>query len=285
MAHPVLFAKGTTIPEAWENSLLETWRKGADVPTEYDRPSDPPSKDCTMTLVVTEPLAEPRIHLAMPGGFDALEKYRQEVVLGVHDHWIDPNAGKWTYTYHQRLFDYPSCPQSVDQIRFVVERLASIPYSRRAQAITWEPRFDPSTGDPPCLQRVWGRCFPDQDGCLRFDMNAYWRSRDAYKAAFMNMYALTELQQVIAEAIAEKRGEAVAVGQYVDVSDSYHIYGEDFDDFQTRFLRSLERRSFYNENVSKSRTVKTDHPLVQSGFKQGRSALARERRDGKCRTT
>jgi thymidylate synthase len=280
MAHPVLFAKGTTVPEAWEISLLETWRKGTGVPTEYDRPTAPPSKDCTMILVVTQPLAEPRIHLAMPGGFDALEKYRQEVVLGVHDHWINPKAGKWTYTYHQRLFDYPSSSQSVDQVRYLAERLASVPFSRRAQAITWEPRFDPYSGDPPCLQRVWGRCFPDQDGRLRFDMNVYWRSRDAYKAAFMNIYALTELQRGIAEAIAEKRGEAVAVGQYVDVSDSYHIYGEDFPDFQTRFLRSLERRSFYNEVVSKSRTVRTDHPLVQSGFKQGRLALARERRGG-----
>jgi thymidylate synthase len=111
-------------------------------------------------------------------------------------------------------------------------------------------------------------------------MNVYWRSRDAYKAAFMNIYALTELQRAIAEAIAEKRGEAVTVGQYVDVSDSYHIYGEDFPDFRARFLRSLERRSFYNEAVSKSRTVRSDHPLVQSGFKQGRLALARERRSG-----
>ena len=29
---------------------------------------------------------------------------RQEVVNGIHDHWIDPAAGKWTYTYHERLF-------------------------------------------------------------------------------------------------------------------------------------------------------------------------------------
>ena len=55
---------------------------------------------------VTEPFAEPRIHRAFPGGLDDLEKYRAEVLYGVHDHWIDPAAGKWEYTYHERLFAY-----------------------------------------------------------------------------------------------------------------------------------------------------------------------------------
>ncbi len=60
------------------------------------------------------------------------------------------------------------------------------------------------------------------------NMNTHWRSRDLYKAWFMNVYALTDLQRTIAKAIAAKRGEPVHVGRYVDISDSLHIYGSYF---------------------------------------------------------
>lgn len=278
MIHPVLMVKGETAPEVWEKSLIETWQKGTTIKTEYDQSSVHPSKDCTMIMVIEKPLDEPRIHLSMPGGFDALEKYRREIIDGDHDHWINPEEGKWTYTYHQRLFNYPTNGESINQIDYISEKLSSVPYSRRAQGITWKPIFDPSTNDPPCLQRVWGRCFEDDDGRLRFDMNLHWRSRDAYKAAFMNIYAFTELQRLIADMIAEKSGEEVLVGKFTDISDSYHIYGNDFTDFKIRFLRSLKRRNFYDETVSKSRTIRSDHTQVQSGFQMGKRSLDLEKR-------
>jgi thymidylate synthase len=109
-------------------------------------------------------------------------------------------------------------------------------------------------------------------------MNLHWRSRDAYKAAFMNIYAFTELQRLIADTIAEKREEEVLVGKYTDISDSYHIYGNDFEDFKKRFLRSLKSRNFYDEIVSKSRTIRSDHYLVQSGFQKGKRSLDLEKR-------
>ena len=59
-----------------------------------------------MIMVINQPFSEPRIHLGFPGGPEDLEKYRQEVVFGIHDHWINPKEGKWTYTYHDRLFNY-----------------------------------------------------------------------------------------------------------------------------------------------------------------------------------
>ena len=87
---------------------MATWKDGLDIKTEYDKAGDPMSKDCTMIMVVNEPMKEPRIHRAFPGGLEDLEVYRQEVVFGIHDHWIKPEEGKWTYTYHQRLTNYPS---------------------------------------------------------------------------------------------------------------------------------------------------------------------------------
>jgi len=277
MSIPVIKVEGETIPEAWELSLIETWRNGIEIKTEYDKEGDPPSRDCTMIMVIKDPLKEPRIHLSFPGGFVDLEKYRLEVVEGVHDDWIDPESGKWTYTYHQRLFKYPI--GTVDQISYIVERLSKAYYSRRAQAITWVPNFDPKTDDPPCLQRVWCRCV-EEDGVLKLNMNTHWRSRDAYKAAFMNMFALTDLQRVIAERLSEKMGKKVKVGRYVDVSDSYHIYGSYFKDFRERFLKALEEKKFYDENIRLSRCISSDHPLVKKGFEAARRLIEMEKKTG-----
>ncbi|MEJ5258950.1 MAG: thymidylate synthase [Anaerohalosphaeraceae bacterium] len=233
---PVLTVAADCLPEAWEKAVLAVWDYGLTIPTQYDRPGDPPSKDATVMITVSDPFREPRIHKNFPGGPEELEAYRQEVVDGIHDHWIDPAAGKWTYTYHQRLFAYcptedlrnPNSPKPfapVNQIESLVEALAACHYTRRAQAITWMPTADPKTQDPPCLQRIWCRLTEDSRGGFVLNMNTHWRSRDLYKAWFMNAYALTDLQRTIAERLAGKLGKPVRVGRYVDISDSLHIYG------------------------------------------------------------
>ncbi len=240
---PVIVARGKTLPEVWEKAVLSAWREGREIRTEYDRPGDPPSRDCTMIMVVEEPLGEPRIHRAFPGGLEDLEAYRQEVLDGIHDHWINPAEGKWSYTYHSRLFRYELAGKTIDQVAYLIDKLARVPYSRRAQAITWSPALDPQTDEPPCLQRVFCRLVEDEERKLVLNLNTHWRSRDAYKAAFMNVFAFTDLQRWIAGEISRKRGEEIRVGQYVDVSDSFHIYGSYHREF-TGFLRTLESRSF-----------------------------------------
>ena len=240
---PVLKIEGATLPETWERAVIATWKDGLDIRTEYDKPQDPPSKDSTMIMVVNDPMKEPRIHRAFPGGLEDLEIYRQEVVDGIHDHWIKPEEGKWTYTYHQRLAAFPDGGKTVDQIGYIIKKLASTPYTRRAQGITWDPRTDPVTDDPPCLQRIWCRLVKQDDGSFALNMNTHWRSRDAYKASFMNIFALTDLQRMMAEEISKKLGSAVSVGRYVDISDSFHIYGSYFDDFNN-FLKRVSERPF-----------------------------------------
>ena len=274
---PVLLVTGKGIAETWEKSVNTLWKNGIKIKTEYDKPKDPPSIDATMIMVVSEPLSEPRIHLSIPSTFKDLEKYKQEVIEGVHDHWIDPKSGKWTYTYHQRLFKYPTQEGFIDQIDYLINKLSSVPYTRRAQAITWNPMLDPSTDDPPCLQRIWLRC-TEEDGRLKLNMNTHWRSRDAYKAAFMNIFALTELQKKIASMLSNKIKKAVEVGQYTDISDSYHIYGSYLDDFNGRFLKAMEIREFYSENIRNSRTIVSTHPIVLKEFEQGKMELKKELR-------
>ena len=240
---PVLLVEGRTLPEVWERSVIEVWEKGIAIKTEYDKAGDPPSKDCTMVMVIHEPMSEPRIHKAFPGGLENLEIYKEEVLDGIHDHWINPDEGKWTYTYHKRLFEYEVEGKVIDQINYIITKLSSAGHSRRAQAITWNVLEDPPTDDPPCLQRLWCRMFKDDKGRSVLNMNTHWRSRDSFKASFMNIFALTELQNLIAKRISEKKREEVLVGRYVDIADSYHIYGAYYKDFKM-FLETVKNRSF-----------------------------------------
>lgn len=240
---PVLKVEARTLPEVWERAVIDTWEKGLPIKTEYDHPGDPLSRDATMIMVVEKPFAEPRIHRAFPGGLEDLEVYRQEVVFGIHDHWIKPEEGKWTYTYHQRLASYRIEGSVIDQLEYMIKKLAETPYSRRAQGITWNALLDPVTDDPPCLQRIWCRLIKLDDSRYSLNMNTHWRSRDAYKASFMNMFALTDLQRAMAEEISKRAGFEVTVGRYVDISDSFHIYGSYHEGFES-FLKMVKDRSF-----------------------------------------
>jgi len=277
---PVISITADCLPEAWEKAVLAVWDNGLDVKTQYDKPEDPPSKDATIIVTITEPFSEPRIHKNFPGGPEELESYRQEVVNGIHDHWIDPASGKWTYTYHERLFSY--CPvenirsadsprpfRKVDQIQYIIDCLSKVEHSRRAQAITWMPTADPSTDDPPCLQRIWCRLAANEMGELTFNMNTHWRSRDLYKAWFMNVYALTDLQRIIVERISDKINQPVKVGRYVDISDSLHIYGSYFNEVAVEVEKM--RRSSFTE-----RAWQSTHPAFEMMTTEAREKLAQD---------
>jgi len=277
---PVISITADCLPEAWEKAVLAVWDKGFEVRTQYDKPQDPPSKDATVMICISDPFREPRIHKNFPGGPEELESYRQEVVNGIHDHWIDPAAGKWTYTYHERLFAY--CPveeirdanspkpfKKVNQIQYIIDYLAQAGHSRRAQAITWMPTADPATEDPPCLQRIWCRLLANDAGELSLNMNTHWRSRDLYKAWFMNVYALTDLQRVIAEGVARKRGEPVQVGRYVDISDSLHIYGSYFNEVEPE-IEKMRRSPFT------TRAWDSSHPAFEMMTTEAREKLAQD---------
>jgi thymidylate synthase len=252
---PVILVSGRTLPEVWEKAVLRTWQEGTRARTQYDPEESPPSRDVTMIMVIESPLAEPRIHRSFPAGLEELEIYRQEVLYGVHDSWINPLDKRWSYTYHQRLFHYDIIGDFADSLRGgpfgainqmenLINELVRCLYTRRAQAITWMPTVDPGHEDPPCLQRIWARILPGNDDEHLLNLNTHWRSRDAYKAAFMNLYALTDLQRLMAEEVSRKSGKNVVPGRHVDISDSFHIYGTYFEEFQKRFLALLEKRSF-----------------------------------------
>jgi len=251
----VLSVLGRNLPATWEEAVLRTWKEGSMVYTEYEQWS----RDCTMIMVVDEPFSEPRIHMGgLCGGLGDLQKYVKEVVEGSEDHYV--YEGKRPYEYHERLFDYTvHQEEKINQIEHLVNRLCeskaveldgrNFPvygYTRRAQAITWKPWVDPALEHPPCLQRIWCRIVDS-----KLVMETCWRSRDAYKAAFWNMYAFTELQKHITNEISRITGQRIEPGIYVDFTNSFHIYERDFEDVERRLLKLVSERSF------KERTMET----------------------------
>lgn len=278
---PVIQVEGEGLAEAWEKSLIQVYEKGCDIKTEYDKPEDPPSKDCSMTIVVHNPLAEPMIHMDFPGGLEDLQEYVMEVLEGIKDHCVrntadNPEDTRWEYTYHQRLFQYsvPGEKTVYDQIQIMAEKLAASPHTRRAQAITWKVWEDNTCYDPACLQSIWCRMLPAEDEGWILNTNIRFRSNDAYKAAFMNMFAFVQLQLKIAGLISSGCGQPVKLGRYVHQADSYHIYGTYFKDFKARFINALKERTFEQRTMP----YEAMKPMMEEAIPR-----IREKADKMCR--
>ena len=227
---------GETLPEAWEKALVACLSNHGRYRTQYDLEDEEFSKDISLMMVVKKPFSEPRIHKAIPCGIDDLEIYRQEVVDGIKDSWIDPGSGKWQYTYHQRIHNY-TVPQRgahrngiefdadlvIDQMAYVIETLAKTPHSRRAQINIWKVWEDIEEEYPACLQNLWFRINTNDELVL----HAFMRSNDAFKACFMNMYAFTSLQEKVAKKLSERLDKVIKVGYYCHIVNSFHVYGKD----------------------------------------------------------
>lgn len=271
---PLICIQAQGLAEGWERAVIACWEQGTAIATQYDREGDPPSRDASLALAIANPFNEPRIHRALPGGIYDLEIYRQEVVLGIHDHWIAPEEGKWQYTYHERIEAY-SLPDGrvINQLDYVVDALANAPHTRRAQISIWKAWEDAGIHDPACLQRMWFRIYGDH-----LVMSCHMRSNDAFKASYMNMYAFTDLQRLVAERVSERLGREIKVGQYNHIVDSYHIYGSYFEEME-RFLQTVEARSW----EERTWTMEQIEPLIAEARERIARHLERERaklRDG-----
>ena len=214
-------AKGRTLPDAYHAALLELNKDGT-----LEECADWNQKqiELSMTMVVREPLAEPRISKLFIGGQKELEQYRQEMLDGILDFEVE--RGKWDYTYHDRMVNYPiwrfdaekkEVIGSLNQIEFVVNELKRNPSSRRAVIVIRDPSIDVNSNDPACLQHIQYFIRNDELEC-----KVLFRSNDACKATFMNAFALICLQERIAKELG------VEVGPYVHRANSFHCYEQDF---------------------------------------------------------
>jgi thymidylate synthase len=240
---PVITVCEKNLASAFESALVNLYNLGIRFKTQYDKPGDPESIDCTLNLTILEPETEPMIHMAFPGGIDELKEYVLEL-KGYKDHWVkninDPNDTRWEYTYHGRMQNYGTWkekvngnsiemgPFKVDQVEAVIKKLVKQPFTRQAQMITWMPNLDADCYDPPCLQSLWYRILEDEEGIYWLNSNIRFRSNDAWGASFMNMFGFIQFnKEVIASEISSRTGKTVKIGRMNWQADSYHIYGKD----------------------------------------------------------
>jgi thymidylate synthase len=195
----IFMSDAQTIPEAWAKAVEKVFIEGRRVATAYDKKGDLPSIEATSTILVHDPFAEPRISKRVPCGLEELEIYRLEVTHGVHDHWIGSSPTAWTYTYHDRLFNYIVPHRgAIDQMESVYNSICEDVFieGRRYQAITWVPEIDRNEEHCPCLQRLFFRIAKKDEDSYYLNMHSDWRSRDLWGAWLMNVHALTELQRL-----------------------------------------------------------------------------------------
>ena len=128
--------------------------------------------------------------------------------------------GEIRYTYGQRLRSY----FGVDQIEDVIAKLVRERDSRSAVASLWDPARDHRVGGSPCLNHLWFRIVED-----RLNLTSVIRSNDMYKAWPENAFALRRLQDLVRRAVEAASGGTVGLGELIIVSESAHVYDDDWD--------------------------------------------------------
>lgn len=283
---PVLTVAEKTLAQAYEKALVTLYQGGAPFRTQYDKPGDPPSLDCTMNITVLEPLTDPMIHKAFPGGIEDLREYVLEV-QGLKDHWVknanDPKDTRWEYTYHGRLKAYGQWrekqngqslwtgPINVDQIEGVIRKLVAQPFTRQAQMITWMPNMDLDCYDPPCLQSLWYRIVEDEQGTGWLNCNIRFRSNDAWGATFMNMFGFIQFNhEIIAAEVARRSRRALKLARLNWHVDSFHIYGKDIESARQRLFNRLATTRF------EDRIFNFNDPDIQEMYRGADEAIRKK---------
>jgi thymidylate synthase len=283
---PVITIARRTLAEAYEAALVAVYEKGTRFKTQYDKPDDPPSMDCTMNITIEEPETDPVIHMAFPGGIDDLKEYVLEL-KGCKDHWTKnmnvTDDNRWEYTYHGRLKNYGVWKEllngrsqetggfKIDQIQTVINKLSNQPFTRQAQMITWMPNIDNDCYDPPCLQSLWYRILEDEEGIYWLNCNIRFRSNDAWGANFMNMFGFIQFnREVIAAGVAEKTGRVVKLGRLNWQADSFHIYGKDIKMARERLFDRIADMKF------EERTMNFNDDFIREMYDQAEEQVIRK---------
>jgi len=210
------FVEGRTLPEAYHKALktLNDLGEIVDCP-DYEQMQ----RECTMTVRVEEPTAEPRISKLLICGPKELRQYEFEILDGILDFVIGKADHLWEYTYHQRY---------AHQLDFVISDLEREPFSRRAIMSIRDFAVDSTNSHPACLQSIQ---YFIRNGKL--DCCILFRSNDLPEAFFMNAFALIRLQEKVAARLG------VPVGSYSHRSNSMHAYEKNFA-LMEGYVRKIE---------------------------------------------
>jgi len=221
-----------TTEDAWRAAVRAVWEKGITVGTE----------DGDLTKEVLGLL----VKIKYPT--HTLDKIPDEYPFktAASRNYIDQlmtAENKWgfEYTYGERIWRWNN---KIDQIRFVVDRLAKNPLSRRAVCDIGLPEQDAKLADPPCMRLIDFKLrdykpTADLPAVKQLNITVVFRSHDVFGASYANWVALSNLQKYVAEETAKLRGENIVLGQLHSYSVSAHIYERDFDAVKNMFKNSV----------------------------------------------
>jgi thymidylate synthase len=162
----------------------------------------------------------------------------------MYDVDVVPSFSKGPKSYYQRI-------QEGGMVDFIVERLGSIPESKKAVMVfpTYEDYkqvlANPKDDYLPCLVSLQYRLRKNNDcnalNTYALNTNAYFRSIDAYQKAGGNLEAIAKITELIALRIAQKTFWEIKPG-YLDVmiADA-HIYENTVEDAK-KVLEDYRRR-------------------------------------------
>lgn len=219
------FVFGKNLPDAYHKALTRLAYYGEIVDcSDYNTRC----KEIGMTMLVEQPLLEPMISKFMVGGAQDLQQYLMEMLDGILDFRI---GNGWDYTYHDRMVNSPYWTAEYgwtnrSQLDFVVDELKRNPSSRRAFIDLRINSKDMYNDDPPCLCSIQ---YFIRNGKL--DCSVTFRSNDAFRATFMNAFALIMLQNIIANELGVK------IGTYTHRANSFHAYENCWDALDGAYKR------------------------------------------------
>ncbi|ACV24247.1 thymidylate synthase [Methanocaldococcus fervens] len=202
----MLCIKKPSVASSFEELIPKILTEGDLVETEFGERT----KEIRNTIIeITNPKLK-KVPEKYPLGEKAVEEYRKNLLYG--------SKNIFSYDYHERLFEYPYNEERINQIDYIIEKLNQQKNSRRAIAITWNPKIDievskDERGSVPCLQFIE---FLVRDNNLH--MTVVFRSNDALLAYVANALGLISL----GEYIAEKTNTQLK--SYVHHSVSMHVY-------------------------------------------------------------
>lgn len=209
-----------SIAVAWVKAVLFVYHCGNDIPTEYNNNARTLSEP--LAVHINKPFLEPKT-------CDELSPIKSKTIDEYCEKFLKVENTGHTYTYPNRLFDYPDVVHEepigngdgygFNQIERIIDNLQKSPISRRQMVHTWYPKTDSKMEHCPCLQDIQ---FSILNGELR--LNAHFRSNDMLDAALSNYNGLHVLQKYVANSLGKKCG-------YIEVYSGFpHIYEKRLDD-------------------------------------------------------
>ena len=215
----VYVVRGETVAETWVQLLHLIWKFGRVSDTHYD------SRQKEILDLVSVVSGEDPNRLFVPDYLpctaEQLDSYFPTVLSSAPPMLPDGVSQQDVrYTYGQRLRSH----FGVDQVGDVIAKLVRERDSRSAVASLWDPRGDHRVGGSPCLNHLWFRIVGDA-----LNLTAIIRSNDMFKAWPENAFALRKLQELIRGEVAGQTSTCLGLGDLVIVSESAHIYDDDWD--------------------------------------------------------